>query len=81
MPRVSAFYGVVIYMYWDERDHLVAHFMPTMRAAVPQSRQTGTCLPAAWSLGHFSSSVNGLASGAMRSWRTGNERPSDLHRL
>ena len=25
-PRVSAFYGVVIYMYWNERDHPVAHF-------------------------------------------------------
>jgi hypothetical protein len=26
MPRVSAFYGVVIYRYWNERDHPVAHF-------------------------------------------------------
>src|SRR5215471_17260575 len=26
MPRVSAFYGVVIYMYWNERDHPVVHF-------------------------------------------------------
>lgn len=26
MPRVSEFYGVVIYMYWNERDHPVAHF-------------------------------------------------------
>ena len=26
MPRVSAFYGVVINMYWNERDHPVAHF-------------------------------------------------------
>ncbi len=26
VPRVSAFYGVVIYMYWNERDHPVAHF-------------------------------------------------------
>lgn len=25
MPRVSTFYGVVIYMYWNERDHPVAH--------------------------------------------------------
>lgn len=24
MPRVSTFYGVVIYMYWNERDHPVA---------------------------------------------------------
>jgi hypothetical protein len=26
VPRVSAFYGVVIYMYWNERDHPVPHF-------------------------------------------------------
>jgi hypothetical protein len=26
MPRVSAFYGVIIYMYWNERDHPLAHF-------------------------------------------------------
>ena len=26
MPRISAFYGVVIYMYWNERDHPVPHF-------------------------------------------------------
>jgi len=26
VPRVSAFYGVVIYMYWNERDHPIAHF-------------------------------------------------------
>jgi len=26
MPRVSAFFGVVLYMYWNERDHPVAHF-------------------------------------------------------
>jgi hypothetical protein len=26
MPRISAFYGGVIYMYWNEKDHPVAHF-------------------------------------------------------
>jgi Domain of unknown function (DUF4160) len=26
MPRISAFHGVVIYMYWNEKDHPVAHF-------------------------------------------------------
>lgn len=26
MPRISAFYEIVIYMYWDEADHPVAHF-------------------------------------------------------
>ena len=27
MPRISAFQGIVIYMYWNEGDHLVAHFL------------------------------------------------------
>jgi hypothetical protein len=26
MPKVSVFYGIVIRMYWNERDHPVAHF-------------------------------------------------------
>jgi hypothetical protein len=26
VPRVSVFYRVVIYMYWNERDHPVVHF-------------------------------------------------------
>ena|SRR5260221_14792536 len=26
MPRISSFYGVVIYRYWNERDHPIAHF-------------------------------------------------------
>lgn len=26
MPRISTFYGVGIYMYWNERDHPVPHF-------------------------------------------------------
>lgn len=26
MPRISAFYGIIIRMYWDERDHPIAHF-------------------------------------------------------
>ena len=26
MPRISEFYGIVIYMYWNEGDHPVAHF-------------------------------------------------------
>ncbi len=26
MPRISAFYGITIYMYWNEGDHQVAHF-------------------------------------------------------
>jgi hypothetical protein len=26
MPQVSVFYGIVIRMYWNERDHPIAHF-------------------------------------------------------
>ena len=26
MPLISAFYGIVIYMYWNEKDYPVAHF-------------------------------------------------------
>jgi Domain of unknown function (DUF4160) len=26
MPRISAFYGIVIFMYWDEAHHLRPHF-------------------------------------------------------
>jgi hypothetical protein len=26
MPRISFFYGIVIRMYWNERDHPVPHF-------------------------------------------------------
>jgi hypothetical protein len=26
MPRISYFYGITIAMYWDEKDHPVAHF-------------------------------------------------------
>lgn len=26
MPRISAFYGIAIYMYWNEGDHATPHF-------------------------------------------------------
>ncbi len=26
MPRISSFYGIVISMYWRERDHPIPHF-------------------------------------------------------
>lgn len=26
VPRISAFYGIVIFMYWNEGDHSVVHF-------------------------------------------------------
>ena len=37
MPRISAFHGLAIYMYWNESDHPVAHFHAskgTLRASV-----------------------------------------------
>jgi hypothetical protein len=31
MPRISEFFGIVIYMYWfDQAKHKVPHFMPDM---------------------------------------------------
>ncbi len=71
MPRVSAFYGVVIYMYWNERDHPVATSMPTMRAAAPLSRPMGRCWLEVSTPEPFSSSRNGPSSAAVRSLRTG----------
>ena len=56
MPRISAFYGVVIYMYWNERDHPVAHSMPTTLAGAPRCPPTGPCWPAASNHEHSSSS-------------------------
>jgi len=26
VPRISAFYGILIYMYWNEGDHPIPHF-------------------------------------------------------
>jgi hypothetical protein len=55
VPRVSAFYGVVIYMYWNERNHPVPS-MPTIQVAGPQFPRTVPCLPVASSIGRFCSS-------------------------
>jgi hypothetical protein len=71
MPRVSAFYGVVIYMYWNERDHPVAHFHAYHAGRRASVSVDGMCWPAASSPEPFSSSGNGLSSAAARSWRTG----------
>jgi len=72
MPRVSAFYGVVVYMYWNERDHPVAHFHAYhagRRASVSVNGEVlaGSLEPRAL---HF---VREWAtSGGRRSWPTGN---------
>jgi hypothetical protein len=71
MPRVSAFYGVVIYMYWNERDHRWPTSMPIILGGVPRCRCTERCSLAASIPVHCSLSGNGLASGETRSWLTG----------
>jgi hypothetical protein len=37
IPRVSAFYGIVIYMYWNEQDHLVARYLGGVVASADSS--------------------------------------------
>ena len=72
MPRISAFYGVVIYMYWNERDHPVVHFHAYhagRRASVSVNGEVLAGQP-----GTAGTSVRqgvGQASGTRRFWRTG----------
>lgn len=42
MPRISAFYGVVIYMYWNERDHPSPISTPTTLPGAHPSQPAGT---------------------------------------
>ena len=79
MPRVSAFYGVVIYMYWNERDHPVAHFHAYHAGCRASVSADGECWPAASIPGLFSSSGNGLSSADARSWRTGSAPGGTSH--
>jgi hypothetical protein len=74
MPRVSTFYGVVIYMYWNERDHPVAHFHAYHSGRRASVSADGDVLTGSLESnpGRCSLSGNGLRSGMMRSWRTGN---------
>ena len=74
MPRVSAFYGVVIYMYWNERDHPVAHFHAYhsgRRASVSVNGEVlaGILDPRAL---QFVREWASLPPGGTRSWPTGN---------
>ena len=71
MPRVSAFYGVVIYMYWNERDHPVAHFHAYHAGRRASVSADGEVLAGSLEPRAPSSSGNGLSSGVVRSWRTG----------
>ena len=72
MPRISAFYGVVIYMYWNERDDPVAHFHAYHAGRAPRCPPTGPCWPAASNREHSSLSWNGRLFGTRKSSRTGN---------
>lgn len=49
MPRVSAFYGIVIYMYWNEADHQVAYSTPTMAASAHRYRWMASFWLDGWS--------------------------------
>jgi hypothetical protein len=71
MPRISAFYRVVIYMYWNERDYPVAHFHAYHAGRRASVSADGDVLAAASIPEPFSSSGNGLSCAAARSWRTG----------
>lgn len=44
MPRISSFYGIVIRMYWDERDHPVAHFHVDYAGSLASVAFDGTLL-------------------------------------
>lgn len=71
MPRVSAFYGVVIYMYWNERDHPVAHFHAYHAGRRASVSADGDVLAGSLDPRLFSSSGNGRCFAAVRSSRTG----------
>ena len=72
MPRVSAFYGVVIYMYWNERDHPVAHFHAYHSGRRASVSVDGKVLAGSLDPRALQFVRNGQASGETRSWLTGN---------
>jgi Domain of unknown function (DUF4160) len=72
MPRVSTFYGVVIYMYWNERDHPVAHFHAYHAGRRASVSADGDVLAGSLESRALQFVRNGLRLGTMRSWRTGN---------
>jgi hypothetical protein len=58
MPRISSFYGIVIRMYWNERDHPVAHFHAEYEGRFASVALNGSVLagnfrpgPSEWSAG------------------------------
>lgn len=79
MPRVSAFYGVVIYMYWNERDHPVAHFHASHAGRRASVSADGNVLAGSLDPEPFSSSRNGPFSAVARSLRTGSGHGGTSH--
>ena len=79
MPRISAFYGIVIYMYWNEKDHPVVHFHAYHAGRRASISMDGEVLAGVLSLGRCSSFGSGPGFAAMRSWRTGNEPGGTSH--
>ncbi len=72
MPRVSAFYGVVIYMYWNERDHPVAHFHAYHSGRRASVSVNGEVLAGSLDPRALQFVRNGQTSGGTRSWLIGN---------
>ena len=79
MPRISAFYGIVIYMYWNEKDHPVAHFHAYHAGRRASVSMDGEVLAGVLSPEHCSSFGSGPICVRMRSWRTGNEPAGTSH--
>jgi hypothetical protein len=71
MPRISYFYGITIAMYWDERDHPVAHFHAEYAGSKASIAVDGTVLGAPCQLGRSASSASGLANTRTNYSRTG----------
>ena len=65
MPRVSAFYGILIFMYWNEGDHPVAHFHAHYPVSAPPFHWTVACWLGAWRPGLLASFENGQACARM----------------
>jgi hypothetical protein len=71
MPKVSAFYGIVIRMYWNERDHPIAHFHAEYDGRSASVAVDGTVLAETFRRELSGWSAGGLTCTTMSCWRTG----------
>jgi Domain of unknown function (DUF4160) len=71
MPRISAFYGIVIRMYWNERDHPIAHFHAEHDGAARRWQSTARCSPGTFRRELSGWSAGGLICTTTSCWRTG----------